>query len=52
MTPRFLLAHGARQTLIDKPGAEYDSIDFTGIPSWVKRVTVMFNGVSLSGSSR
>ena len=25
------------------------SIDFTGIPSWVKRVTVMFNGVSLSG---
>jgi len=27
------------------------SIDFTGIPSWVKRVTVMLNGVSLSGSS-
>ena len=27
------------------------SIDFTGIPSWVKRVTVMFNGVSTSGSS-
>lgn len=27
------------------------SIDFTGIPSWVKRVTVMWNGVSLSGSS-
>ena len=27
------------------------SIDFTGIPSWAKRVTVMFNGVSLSGSS-
>ena len=27
------------------------SIDFTGIPSWVKRITVMFNGVSLSGSS-
>jgi hypothetical protein len=26
------------------------SIDFTGIPSWVKRVTVMFNGVSLSGT--
>lgn len=25
------------------------SIDFTGIPSWVKRVTVMFNGVSTSG---
>jgi hypothetical protein len=27
------------------------SIDFTGIPSWVKRVTVMFNGVSTSGTS-
>lgn len=25
------------------------SIDFTGIPSWAKRVTVMFSGVSLSG---
>jgi WD40 repeat protein len=27
-------------------------IDFTGIPSWVKRVTVMFNGVSTSGTSQ
>jgi hypothetical protein len=27
------------------------SVDFTGIPSWVKRVTVMFNGVSTSGTS-
>lgn len=27
------------------------SIDFTGIPSWVKRITVMLYGVSLSGSS-
>jgi hypothetical protein len=27
------------------------SIDFTGIPSWVKRVTVMFQGVSGSGTS-
>ena len=27
------------------------SIDFTGIPSWVKRVTVMFSGVSTNGSS-
>ena len=27
------------------------SIDFTGIPSWVKRVTVMLNGVSTNGSS-
>jgi len=27
------------------------AIDFTGIPSWVKRVTVMFSGVSTSGTS-
>lgn len=27
------------------------SVDFTGIPSWVKRVTVMFSGVSINGTS-
>jgi hypothetical protein len=27
------------------------SITFTGIPSWVKRITVMLNGVSVTGSS-
>ncbi len=27
------------------------SINFTSIPSWVKRITVMFNGVSTSGTS-
>ena len=27
------------------------SIDFTGIPAWAKRLTVMFNGVSASGTS-
>ena len=27
------------------------SIDFTGIPSFVKRVTVLFNGVSTNGAS-
>jgi hypothetical protein len=27
------------------------SIDFIGIPSWVKRITVMFSGVSTSGTS-
>lgn len=26
-------------------------VDFTGIPSWVKRVTVILNGVSTNGSS-
>jgi hypothetical protein len=27
------------------------SIDFTGIPSWVKRITIMLNGVSTNGSN-
>jgi len=27
------------------------SIDFTGIPSWVKRITVMFNNFSTNGTS-
>ena len=27
------------------------SIDFTSIPSWVKRITVMLNGVSLNGTA-
>ena len=27
------------------------SIDFTGIPSWVKRITVMFDQVSTNGTS-
>jgi hypothetical protein len=28
------------------------SIDFTGLPAWVKKITVMFNGVSTSGTSQ
>ena len=28
------------------------TIDFTSIPSWVKRITVMFNGVSTTGTSQ
>lgn len=27
------------------------SVDFTGIPSWAKRITVMFNGVSVSSTN-
>jgi hypothetical protein len=27
------------------------SIDFTSLPAWVKRITVMFNGVSSNGTS-
>lgn len=27
------------------------SIDYTSLPLWIKRITIMFNGVSLSGSA-
>ena len=52
--------------VITNSGAVYDSLqrgtaliavtnfttsaDFTSIPSWVKRITIMFDGVSLSGT--
>jgi hypothetical protein len=35
-------------TLATGQNATGTSIDFTGIPSWVKRVTVMFNEISLT----
>jgi len=34
------------------PSTSGTSIDFTSIPSWAKRITVMFNRVSLSGTSQ
>ena len=34
-----------------KPSTSGTSVDFTDIPSWVKRVTVMMNGVSTTGTS-
>jgi len=33
------------------PLASGTTVDFTSIPSWVKRITVMLSGVSTSGSS-
>jgi len=42
---------GGAITLATAQTASGTSVDFTGIPSWAKRITVMFNGVSLSGSS-
>jgi hypothetical protein len=33
------------------PPATPEYFDFTSIPSWVKRITVMFSGVSTSGTS-
>jgi hypothetical protein len=39
-------------TLGTAKSATGPDIDFTGIPSWVKRITVMFDSVSTNGSSR
>jgi hypothetical protein len=38
----------SRGTVVTASGT---SVDFTSIPSWVKRVTVMLSGVSTSGTS-
>lgn len=38
-------------TLVASQSASGTSIDFTGIPAWAKRVTVMLNGVSTNGTS-
>ena len=59
-----LQSAGTTQFTVDSTGAygtlEYKtavastsgtSIDFTGIPSWAKRITVMFNGVSTNNIS-
>ena len=40
-----------KMTLMATVTASGTAIDFTSIPSWVKRITVMFNGVSTNGSS-
>jgi len=42
---------GGTLTLATAVTASGTSIDFTGIPSWVKRITVMFSGVSTTGTS-
>jgi len=38
-------------TLATAQSATGTSVDFTGIPSWVKRITVMYSTVSTNGSS-
>jgi hypothetical protein len=46
-----LLANGTALTLMAAQTASGTSVNFTGIPSWVKRVTVMLNGVSTNGTN-
>lgn len=45
------LLQGTTLTRATAVTASGTSVDFTGIPSWVKRITVMFNGVSTNGTS-
>lgn len=42
---------GGSITLGTSVTASGTSVDFTGVPSWVRRITVTFNGVSTNGSS-
>lgn len=42
---------GGAITLSTAQTASGTSVDFTGIPSWVKRITVMFSQVSTNGTS-
>jgi len=43
------LTSGGSLTLATAQTASGTAVDFTGIPSWVKRITVMFSGVSTNG---
>jgi len=45
------LTAGGSLTLATAQTASGTSVDFTGIPSWAKRITVILGGVSLNGSS-
>ena len=44
-------ADRGRMVLETVKSATGTSVDFTGIPSWVKKITVMMNGVSTNGTS-
>jgi len=44
-------ADRGRMVLDTAKSATGTEVDFTSIPSWVKRVTVMFSGVSTNGTS-
>jgi hypothetical protein len=45
------LLYGRLTSMTAQASTSGTSIDFTSIPSWVKRITVMFSGVSVSGTS-
>jgi len=43
--------NGGAITLATAQNATGTNVDFTGIPNWVKRIAVMFNGVSTNGNN-
>jgi hypothetical protein len=45
------LTQGGSLTLATAQTASGTAVDFTGIPSWAKRITVIFKGVSLDGAN-
>ena len=45
------LTAGGSLTLATAQTASGTVVDFTGIPSWAKRITVIMNGISTNGSS-
>ncbi len=45
------LTSGGSLTFATAQTASGTVVDFTGIPSWAKRITVMLNGVSTNGTS-
>jgi hypothetical protein len=45
-------AYGTLQSDTAKASTSGTTVEFTSIPSFVKRITVMFNGVSTNGTSR
>ena len=46
------LLYGKLTSMTAQPSTSGTSIDFTSIPSWAKRITVMYSGLSTSGTSR
>ena len=54
-----IVANGVNGSLVSETAKTYNwnglttntSLDFTGIPSWVKRITVIFSGLSLSSTA-
>ena len=52
-TPAFATELAPRMQLMTAQNSTSGtSIDFTGIPSWAKKISVMFSGVSTSGTSQ